>query len=125
MKCTLIRKYVIVTEQKVKSKLYADTHRGAQLSEVNVGDTVLLRQEETDKLSTMFNATPHKIISRTENMVVVVESQTGARYARNTTFVKKYEGNGLKQGTFQEKGKIQEAEDDAGNSEAIEEHTHH
>ena len=42
---------------------------------------------------------------------MVGESPTRARYARNTTFVKKYEGNGLKQGTFQEKGEIPEAED--------------
>ena len=45
------------TEQKAKSKLYADTCRGAQLSEVSVGDTVLLRQDKTDKFSTTFNAT--------------------------------------------------------------------
>ena len=77
------------TEQKAKSKLYADTRRGAQQSEAGVGDTVLLRQDKTGKLTTTFNATPHKIISRTGNKVIV-ESPTGARYARNTTFVKKY-----------------------------------
>ena len=44
-----------------------------------VGDTVLLRQDKTDKFSTTFNATPHKIISRTGNKVVVV-SPTGVYY---------------------------------------------
>lgn len=77
-------------EQKAKSKLYADTRRGAQQSEIGVGDTVLLRQDKTDKFTTTFNATPHKIVSRTGNKVVV-EAPTGARYARNTTFVKRYE----------------------------------
>lgn len=97
------------TEQKAKSKLYADTRRGAQQSEVSVGDTVLLRQDKTDKFSTTFNATPHKIISRTGNKVVV-ESPTGARYARNTTFVKKYKGVELGQGTFREEEETQGAE---------------
>ena len=119
MKRTVTRNNVIVTEQKAKSKLYAGTRRGAQLSEVSVGDTVLFRQDKTDKFFTTFNTTPHKIISGTGNNVVV-GSPTGARFARNTTFVMKYEGNGLKQGTFQEEGEIQEAEDDAATSEAME-----
>lgn len=110
------------TEQKAKSKLYADTRRGAQQSEVSVGDTVLLRQDKTDKFSTTFNTTPPKIISRTGNKVVV-ESPTGARYSRNTTFVKRYEGNELRQGTFQGQGEKQETED-TEIREATEEHTH-
>ena len=99
------------TAQKAKSKLDADKCRGAQLSEVSVGDTVLLRQDKTEKFSTIFNATPHKIISRTGNKAGV-ESPTGARYARNSTFAKKYKGKWVKQGTFQDKRDIQEAEDD-------------
>ena len=43
------------TELKAKSKLYADTHRRAQLSEVSVGDTVLLSQDKTD------NSPPHSM----------------------------------------------------------------
>lgn len=65
---------------------------------MSVGDIVLVRQDKTDKLTTTFNASPHKIISKTGNKVVV-QSPTGAQYARNTTFVKKYEGNRLRQDT--------------------------
>ena len=70
---------VVCDRDREKSKEQA-VCRGAHLSEVGVGETVLLRQDKTDKFSTTFNATPHKIISRTGNKVVV-ESPTGARYA--------------------------------------------
>ncbi|KAJ8369419.1 hypothetical protein SKAU_G00094470 [Synaphobranchus kaupii] len=76
-------------EQKGKSKIYADERRGAKYSDVDVGDTVLVKQEKTDKLTTPFNTTPHKVVSKAGSQVVV-ESPTGARYSRNTTFVKKY-----------------------------------
>ena len=47
-------------EQKAKTKAYADDRRGAQYSELIVGDEVLVRQEKTNKLSTPFRyPTPH------------------------------------------------------------------
>ena len=76
-------------EQKGKAKLYADERRGARYSQVDVGDTVLIQQDKVDKFTTPFNATPHKVVNKTGNQVVV-ESPTGARYRRNTTHVKKY-----------------------------------
>lgn len=76
-------------EQKGQSKIYADERRHARYSDVKVGDTVLVRQEKTDKLTTPFNATPHKVVSKSGNQVTV-ETPTGARYKRNTTFVKRY-----------------------------------
>lgn len=108
------------TEQKAKSKIYADMRRGARQSEVTVGDTVLLRQDKADKFTTTFNATPHKIISKTGNKVVV-ESPTGAQYARNTTFVKKYEGNGLRRDILYEKEEANEAENTDHSEERMEE----
>ena len=80
------------SEHKGKSKLYTDERRRAQCSEVEVGDTVLVRQDKVDKFTTPFNATPHKVVSRTGSQVIV-GSPTGARYARNSTFVKKYRAN--------------------------------
>ena len=56
---------------------------------MTVGDQVLLKQDKTDKFSTTFNKTPHKVISKDGNNVVV-RSPSGATYSRNTTFVKKY-----------------------------------
>ncbi|KAJ8389700.1 hypothetical protein AAFF_G00114060 [Aldrovandia affinis] len=76
-------------EQKGKSKIYADERRGAKYSDVDIGDTVLVKQEKTDKLTTPFNTTPHKVVGKAGSQVVV-ESPTGARYSRNTTWVKKY-----------------------------------
>ncbi|CAL9687298.1 unnamed protein product [Knipowitschia caucasica] len=76
-------------EQKGKAKIYADERRGAQYSKVDIGDTVLVQQDKIDKFTTPFNATPHKVVSKIGNQVVV-ESPTGARYHRNTTHVKKY-----------------------------------
>ena len=76
-------------ERKGKSKMYADERRGARLSPVQVGDKVLLKQDKTDKFTRTFNQTPHTVVSKNGNSVVV-ESPTGAQYSRNTTHVKVY-----------------------------------
>ncbi len=56
----------------------------AKTSDIEVGDRVLVRQDKTDKFTTTFHSTPHKGNS------VIVQSPTGAKYTRNTTFVKKF-----------------------------------
>lgn len=76
-------------ERKGKSKIYTDNMSRAEYSDVTVGDQVLLKQDKIDKFSTTFNNTPHKVISKDGNNVVV-KSSSGAIYSRNTTFVKKY-----------------------------------
>lgn len=76
-------------EQKGKSKIYADNCRRAKHSYVDVRDQVLLQQDKTDKFTTTFNKIPHTVIKK-EGTNVVVQSPTGARYLRNTTFVKRY-----------------------------------
>ncbi|KAA0709172.1 hypothetical protein E1301_Tti017617 [Triplophysa tibetana] len=76
-------------EKKGRYKLYADEHRKAEYSDVRVGDQVLLRQDKIDKFTTPFNATPHTVVSKAGNQVIV-KSPTGAQYTRNTVFVKKY-----------------------------------
>ena len=43
------------SEQKSKSKTYADTRRGASYSEVLPSDQVLVQQEKRNKLSTRFD----------------------------------------------------------------------
>ncbi len=65
------------------------TTRTEQDTHVTVGDQVLLKQDKVDKFSTTFNKTPHKVIRKDGNNVVV-KSPSGATYSRNTTFVKKY-----------------------------------
>ncbi|KAJ8363309.1 hypothetical protein SKAU_G00121400 [Synaphobranchus kaupii] len=89
------------SEQKGKSKLYADERRRAQRSEIEVGDTVLVRQDKVDKFTTPFNTTPHKVVSKAGSHVIV-ESPTGARYTRNSTFVKKYRTTGPEETTHEQ-----------------------
>ena len=74
-------------EQKSKSKSYADSRRGARPSEVLPGDQVLVQQEKIDKLSTRFNPTPYTVVSKHGNSLIV-QSQQGAQYSRNTAHVK-------------------------------------
>lgn len=76
-------------EQKGKAKIYADHRRGAKTSDIEDGDQVLMRQDKTDKFTTTVHSTPHKVV-RKEGNSVVVQSPTGVKYARNTTSVKKF-----------------------------------
>ncbi|KAK2187205.1 hypothetical protein NP493_175g02003 [Ridgeia piscesae] len=78
-----------VPEQKGKAKMYADARRGAQYSNVNVGDNVLVRQDKINKLTTTFGATPFTVVNKTGNSLVF-ESPEGVQYSRNTTHVRKY-----------------------------------
>ena len=76
-------------ENKGKAKLYTDARRNARYSEVEVGDEVLVRQEKTNKFSTPFNPEPFTIVGKTGNSVIVA-SQKGVQYSRNTSHVKKF-----------------------------------
>ncbi|CAL1586203.1 unnamed protein product [Knipowitschia caucasica] len=76
-------------ENKGKYAEYADQRRGAKPSPVQVGDEVLLKQDKVNKFTTTFNHTPHTVVSKNGNNVVV-ESPSGAQYSRNTTHVKVY-----------------------------------
>lgn len=76
-------------ERKGKGKIYSDNRRNAKESDVNVGDFVLLKQKREDKFSTNFNPNPMQIVRKDGNSVLV-ESQEGAKYRRNTTHVKKF-----------------------------------
>ena len=76
-------------EQKAASKAYADIHRRASPSSIELGDEVLVQQDKTNKLSTAFNPNPFKAVSKTGNSLVV-ESPTGNHFSRNTGHVKQY-----------------------------------
>lgn len=56
---------------------------------MTAGDQGLLKQDKIDKFSTTFKKTPHKVIIKDGN-TVVVKPQSGAAYSRNTTLVKEY-----------------------------------
>ncbi|XP_022792658.1 uncharacterized protein K02A2.6-like [Stylophora pistillata] len=58
-------------EQKARSKAYADIHRRASPSNIELGDEVLVQQAKTNKLSTAFNPNPCKVVSKTGNSLAV------------------------------------------------------
>ena len=76
-------------EVKAKTKAYADKSMNARPSDAQVGDQVLVRQEKKDKFSTPFAPTPFQVVSKTGNSVVV-ESQGGTQFSRNTSHVKMF-----------------------------------
>ena len=89
------------SEQKSKSKMYADTERGARYSEVLPGDHVLVQQERKDKLSTRFNPSPYTVVNKHGNSLIV-QSQEGVQYSRNTSHVKKLLRNNVTPSTQEE-----------------------
>ena len=76
-------------EQKAKIIAYADIHRRASPSSIELGDEVLVQQDTTNKLSTAFNPNPFKVVGNTGNSLVV-ESPAENQYSRNTSNVKHY-----------------------------------
>lgn len=77
------------SEQKGKGKLYGDKRRNARVFDIQEGDIVLVKQKKQNKLSTVFNPNPMQVQSRNGNSVVL-ETNDGARYSRNVSFVKKF-----------------------------------
>ena len=74
---------------KLKGKTYADLKRGATAKNIRVGNTVLLRADKTNKLSTNFNPAPFEVIQKT-GREVTLRNKTGVELKRNTAFVKKH-----------------------------------
>ena len=54
---------------KAKAKAYSDRRRHAKQSDLQVGDTVLVRQPRRNKLSTPYDARPLEIITRSGSMI--------------------------------------------------------
>jgi transposase InsO family protein len=59
------------TENKWKGKVYADKTRKSTSCELQEGDTVLMRQQKSNKLSTNYNPEPHRIIERNGSKITV------------------------------------------------------
>ena len=56
---------------KLKGKAYADARRGATPKSIRIGDTVLLKAEKSNKLSTNFCPSPFKVVQKTGTEVTV------------------------------------------------------
>ena len=76
------------SERKEKGKVYADNRRKACDSNIQKGDTVLLRQEKRNKLSTLFRPNPFTVVQKHGNSVVM--EADGVQYWKNVTHVKKH-----------------------------------
>ena len=80
-------------DRKAKSKMkeYADNRSRAMTSEIKVGDTVLVRQQKENKLSTKFNPKPYTVTARKGARVTVCRN--GHFITRNVSFFKKIPDN--------------------------------
>lgn len=79
-------------EAKLASKTYADSVRGAKVSDIQVGDIVLLAQSKKSKTDPTFSLERYTVIAR-EGAKVVVMSAAGIQYSRNIREVKKAPGS--------------------------------
>ena len=70
-----------------KAKAYADDKRKALASSLSVGDTVLVRQQKRNKLTSFFRPEPYKIVSIKGSMVSA--RRGGHIIVRNSSFYKK------------------------------------
>jgi hypothetical protein len=72
-------------EQKGKSNLYADQHQNASESDIQVGDTVLVKRDrQQNKMDAPFNPEPFQVVEKSGSRVTV-ESPQGVKYDRNTS----------------------------------------
>lgn len=56
---------------KLKGKVYADLKTGATPNSIRVDDTVLIKAEKSNKLSTNFRPNPFKVVEKTGSEVTV------------------------------------------------------
>ena len=71
-------------ENKGKNKVYADAKRNAKFSEVDLGDSVLVKQDKQNKLTTTFNPTPFTVVSKKGNSLVL-QAPSGEQYSRKVS----------------------------------------
>ncbi|XP_055585167.1 uncharacterized protein K02A2.6-like [Uranotaenia lowii] len=75
-------------EAKLASNKYADTRRGARVSDVKVGDKVLLARQKRSKTDPTFSSEVYKVIAR-QGARVVVMNRNGVQYDRNIQEIRK------------------------------------
>ena len=70
-----------------QAKLYADRKRNAQPNTFVLGDTVLVRQQKRNKLSSYYDPAPFKIVAM--NGTMLTAERQGKQIVRNSSFFKK------------------------------------
>ena len=71
-------------------KSYADNRRNVKDSDIEVGDTVLVKQKRKDKFSSRFSKTPYVVIYR-RGTQIIAENDQKHRVKRNVSHFKKFE----------------------------------
>ncbi len=74
---------------KLAGKQYADDRRRAMKSDIKVGDSVLIGQPKTDKLSSTYAPVPCQVITQ-DNSEVKVMDESGKLKTCNVSFMKRY-----------------------------------
>ena len=69
-----------------KLQTYADDRMGATPKSIRVGDTLLLKVEKSNKLSTNFCPSPFKVVQKM-GREVTVRNEAGVEYKWNMPFV--------------------------------------
>ena len=77
--------------RKRYEKEYADKKRGAMVSDIGVGDRVILSQRKRNKLTTRFEKEPYDVVDRDGNAVVIQRGEE-PRKMRNIAHMKKLSG---------------------------------
>ena len=75
---------------KSRSKDYFDLANNAKVTDVNVGDLVVLKQDKENKVSPNFHYVPYKVVEK-KGSSVQVESSDGIQRRRNVIHLKKLE----------------------------------
>jgi hypothetical protein len=92
---------------KMKMKVNADGKRRVRPNTFKIGDTVLVKQERTNKLSSIFEPTPYKITATKGSMITAARTTDNRLITRNSSFFKPFstqseKGQGLPPRTMAE-----------------------
>lgn len=101
--------------KKMQGKLYADERRQAKPSEIDVGDSVMLRNFETGKLEPKFRLEKFTVLKKSGGNTIVTNKE-GVMYRRSVTHLRKYPSTPDKCAP-REVGTDPEVRDDEENSE--------
>ena len=78
------------TKSQAYHKSYPDSRRNVKESNIEVGDTVLVKQKRKDKFSSRFNKTPYVVLYR-KGTQITAENKHKHRIKRNVSHFKKFE----------------------------------
>ena len=76
------------TAAKQKMKQHADSHNHARERELSVGDTVLVKQQTRNKLSSYYESTPY-VITDIRGTMITAQREDGRSTTRNISFFKR------------------------------------